>query len=115
MTFLIYWVLVARLISGLREEDLRSPGSGLWSLGWVDPLEEGMVTHSSILAWEIPWTEEPGGLQSMGWQRVVYNSAAENGWTCWCVGFPLTKGFDPLLPPGAGGREKNGLRSFVGQ
>ena len=36
------------------------------SLGWEDPLEEGMATHSSILAWEIPWTEEPGGLQSVG-------------------------------------------------
>ena len=36
------------------------------SLGWEDPLEEGMATHSSILAWEIPWTEEPDGLQSMG-------------------------------------------------
>jgi len=35
-------------------------------MGWEDPLEEGMVTHSSILAWRIPWTEEPGGLQSMG-------------------------------------------------
>ena len=40
------------------------------SLGWEDPLEEGMATHSSILAWRIPWTEEPGGLQSMGSQRV---------------------------------------------
>ena len=36
------------------------------SLGWEDPLEEEMSTHSSILAWEIPWTGEPGGLQSMG-------------------------------------------------
>ena len=35
------------------------------SLGWEDPLEKEMVTHSSILAWRIPWTEEPGGLQSM--------------------------------------------------
>ena len=35
-----------------------------------DPLEEGMAPHSSILAWRIPWTEEPGGLQFMGWQRV---------------------------------------------
>ena len=35
------------------------------SLGWKDPLEKGMATHSRILAWEIPWTEEPGGLQSM--------------------------------------------------
>ena len=40
------------------------------SLGWEDPLEECMVTHSSILAWRIPWTEEPGRLQSVGSQRV---------------------------------------------
>ena len=40
------------------------------SLGREDPLEKGMATHSSILAWRIPWTEEPGGLQSMGSQRV---------------------------------------------
>ena len=39
------------------------------SLGWEDPLEKGVVTHSSILAWEIPWTEEPGGLQPMGLQK----------------------------------------------
>ena len=40
------------------------------SLGWKDPLEKGTATHSSILAWKIPWTEEPGRLQSMGLQRV---------------------------------------------
>ena len=45
------------------------------SLGWEDPLEKEMTTHSSILAWRIPWTEEPGGLQSMGSQRVRYNWA----------------------------------------
>ena len=39
------------------------------SLGWESPLENGMATHSSILVWRIPWTEEPGELQSMGWQR----------------------------------------------
>ena len=43
------------------------------SLGWKDHLEEGMNTHSSILAWEIPWTEEPGGLQSMGSQRIEHD------------------------------------------
>ena len=43
------------------------------SLGWEDPLEKGMSTHSSILAWRIPWTEEPGGLQSMELQRVGPN------------------------------------------
>ena len=40
------------------------------SLGQEDPLEKEMATHYSILAWEIPWTEEPGGLQSMGLQRT---------------------------------------------
>ena len=43
------------------------------SLGREDPLEEGMATHSSVLAWGIPWTEEPGGLQSMGSRRVGHD------------------------------------------
>ena len=43
------------------------------SLGWEDPLEKEMATHYSILAWKIPWTEEPDGLQSMGSQRVGHN------------------------------------------
>ena len=42
-------------------------------LGWEDPLEKGMATHSSILSWRIPWTEESGRLQSMGSQRVRHN------------------------------------------
>ena len=42
-------------------------------LGQEDPLEKEIATHSSILAWEIPWTEEPGGLQSMGLQRVGHD------------------------------------------
>ena len=43
------------------------------SLGWEDPLEKGVATHSSILAWKIPMTDEPGRLQSMGLQRVGLN------------------------------------------
>ena len=43
------------------------------SLGWEDPLEREMVTHSSILAWKISWTEEPGGLQSVGSQRIGHD------------------------------------------
>ena len=43
------------------------------SLNWEDPLEKGMATHSSILAWRITWTEEPGRLQAMGSQRVIHN------------------------------------------
>ena len=45
----------------------------VWSLGWEDSLEKGMATHSSILAWRIPWTEEPGGLQSMGLQTARHD------------------------------------------
>ena len=44
-------------------------------LGWEDPLEEEITTHSSNLAWRIPWTEEPGGLQPVGLHRVGHNSA----------------------------------------
>ena len=47
------------------------------SLGWEDTLEKEMVTHSCILAWEIPWTEEPGRLHSMGLQRVRHNLATK--------------------------------------
>ena len=46
------------------------------SLGWKDPVEKEMATHSSILAWKIPWTEEPVRLQSMGSQRVRHDLAA---------------------------------------
>ena len=45
----------------------------VWYLGWEDPLEEGMVTHASILAWRIPWTKEPDKLQSLGSQRVRHD------------------------------------------
>ena len=46
------------------------PETQVQSLGWEDPLEKGMATHSSILAWRIPWTEEPGGLEFVESQRV---------------------------------------------
>ena len=48
------------------------------SLSREDPLEKETATHSSILAWEIPWTEKPGRLQSMGWQRVGHNLATKH-------------------------------------
>ena len=48
-------------------------GTQVQSLGWEDPLEEGMATHSNILAWRIPWTEEPGRLQSRGPHRVGHD------------------------------------------
>ena len=69
-TYTCIWVsLVAQIVKNM---------PAMWktwvrSLDWKDPLEEGMETHSSILAWRIPWTEEPGRLQSMGSQRVRHN------------------------------------------
>ena len=52
----------------------------VWSLGQEDPLEKGMATHSSVLAWRIPWTEEPGRLQSMGLQRVGHSWETNTYW-----------------------------------
>ena len=49
------------------------PETWVLSVGWEDPLEKKMATHSSILAWRIPWTEGPGGLLSMGSQRVGHD------------------------------------------
>ena len=57
--------LVAQAIKNL----LAAQETWVRSLGWEDPLEKGITTNSSILAWRIPWTEEPGGLQSMGLQE----------------------------------------------
>ena len=56
------WIEVAQMVKNITAMQ-ETP---LQSLGWEDPLERGMATHSSILAWKIPWTEEPDGLQSMG-------------------------------------------------
>ena len=61
--------LVAQMVKNLPVMQ----GTWVRSLIWEDSLEKGMATHSSILAWEIPWREKPGGLQSMGLQRVGHN------------------------------------------
>ena len=58
--------LVAQLVKNLPAlQETR-----VWSLGWEDSLEKEMATHSSILAWELPWTEEPGGLQAIELQKL---------------------------------------------
>ena len=54
----------------------------VWSLGWEDPLEKGMATHSSILAWKILWTEEPEGLQSMGSQELDMTEQLNHQMNC---------------------------------
>ena len=69
----IIWIetLVAQTVKNLPAME----ETQVWPLGQKDPLEKGMATHSSILAWRIPWTEEPGRLQSMGSQRVGHDWA----------------------------------------
>ena len=64
----------------------------VWFLGGEDPLEEGMATHSSIPAWRIPWSEEPGGLQSMRSQRVRHD------WSDWTSGRALSIDVCTTLP-----------------
>ena len=59
------------------KESACNAGELVQSLGWEDPLEKEMATRSGILAWQIPWTEEPCGLQSMGLQKVRYNLATQ--------------------------------------
>ena len=102
--YLYSWALqVALVVKKLpaSEGDVRD----VWFLGQEDPLEEGMATHSSILAWRIPWTEEPGGLQSMkftqSWTWMKWLSTHTHG-----VEHPLRDGrchgcsqsSGPLLP-----------------
>ena len=66
----VYWTsLVAQMVKNL--PTVRE--TWVLSMGQEDPLEKGMASHSSILAWRIPWTEEPGGLQSMRLQRVGHD------------------------------------------
>ena len=64
----ITWVLaqIVKTLPAIQETQVRS-------LGWQDPLEKEMTIHSSILAWRIPWTEEPGGLQYVGSERVRHD------------------------------------------
>ena len=57
---------VVKNLPAMQETWIKSPG-------WEDPLKEEMATHSSILGWKVPWTGEPGGLHSMGLQRVRYD------------------------------------------
>ena len=73
LPYLKWWFLVLSFFVTHTVNNL----SAMWEtwlrpLGGEDPLEKGMATHSSVLAWRIPWTEEPGGLQSMQFQRVAH-------------------------------------------
>ena len=71
-----WWLRELKCLPAMRE-------TWVWSLGWEDPLEKETATNSSILARKIPWTEKPGGLQSMGSQRVGHDWAASLNFTLW--------------------------------
>ena len=87
--------LVAQMVKNLPEKQ----ETLVWSLSQEDPLEKGVVTHSSILAWRIPWTEEPGGLQSMGLQRVRHDWVANTyTFTVYFRMFSSIPGLYPLIP-----------------
>ena len=69
--------------------------TSVWSVGQEDPLEEGMATHSSVLAWRIAWTEESGGLQSMGSKRVRHDWAHRHtNVDYWCAGYYVSHYFN---------------------
>ena len=76
------------LVAQLVKNPPAMPETWPQSLGWEDPLEKVAATYSSILAWRIPWTEEPGGLQAMGLQRVGHNSETEQQQLPLLVGLP---------------------------
>ena len=84
------------------------------SLGWEDPLEKEMATHSSILAWRIPWTEEPGGLQSMGSQRVGHDWATSPSPEILWVKPLIWGGFFSLTNKGVWVARKNGDLLYSG-
>ena len=69
----VYYINGASLLAQTVKNPRAKQETWLRSLGWQDPLEEEMATHSSVLAWNIPLTEEPGGLQSVGLQRVGHD------------------------------------------
>ena len=64
------WLFLVTPVAQMVQNPPAMQETQVWSLGWEDPLEKEMATHSSSLAWEIPWTEEPGRLLSIGSQRV---------------------------------------------
>ena len=81
MIFVVVW---ASLVAQLVKNPPAKQETWIRSLGQEDPLKKGMATHSSIFAWEIPWTEEPGGLQSMGSQSQAWLSD-EHFHFCCCL------------------------------
>ena len=70
---MVTWLGQASLVTQMVKNLPVRQETRVGSLGWEDPLEKEVATHSRILAWRIPWTEEPGGLQFMGSQRIGHD------------------------------------------
>ena len=91
LPFRLLWCFRASLVTQMIKNLASMWETWVQSLGQEDPMEKGMATHSSIFAWKIPWTEKPGGLQSMGLQRVRYYLVTEQeqdkGGTIWTPEF----------------------------
>ena len=66
----VYYTVVPSLVAQTVKNLPAMQETWVWSLGWEEPLEKGMATHSSLLAWRIPWTEEPGGLEYLVLQMI---------------------------------------------
>ena len=75
------WYSWASLVAQMVKNPPAMPETWVWSLDWGDSLEKGIATHSSILAWRIPWTDEPGELQSMGSQ----SRSRPSDWAVWSL------------------------------
>ena len=89
---LSWWLMVKNLLAMWETQ--------VWSLGWKDPLEKGKASHSRVLAWRIPQTEEPGGLSSMGSQRIRHKWATNTfTWLPWVAqvvkNLPAMQGIHP--------------------
>ena len=84
----------ASLVTQMVKNLLAMRGTWVWSLGWEDPLEKGTTTHSSMLARRITWTEEPGGLQSVGSQRVRHDWATFPFTETWLLIFKQYKDYN---------------------
>jgi len=85
---IVIWSYGASLVAQRVEHLPAMWETWVWSLGWEDPLEKEMATHSSILAWRIPWTEEPGRLQPTGSQRVGHDWATSLHFTMGPIPWP---------------------------
>ena len=72
-----YSIWASQVVLVVKKPPANAGDIKMWvqSLDWEDPLEEGMATHSSVLTWRMPWTEEPGRIQSMGSQRVEHDQS----------------------------------------